>query len=434
MNGDATADAPVPPADGCYLDAADRQGWEVFGPGWWNKQYFTPADCERMVANFNRLSVGPAPAVTAKVKLGHDTAQRLKQSLGYPNLGQPTRMWLKPNGKVALRVDNVPLAIGGEINAGRLHGGSVEIKASVPDPDDPSREIEGPALTAISLLGEEDPAVMGLSKPVAFQYADDAKLSPGAGPEPWLVELAAETFAGADDALTLKFSEYREEPSMTRDELIAKLQEILGELAPEVLALPDEALKAMLAQVGGDTFSAAMKKKFATDPTPKPGEGDDKKDDVATLSAKFAAFADDCTKRFGAMEQAVKGLDTEKKEMSAMSADYKAEKQAVKKQRVAGLLDEACDSGRLPPAIRAQWENDLLQADDRPTATFSEGADKGDTPFSALVKKLKARTPDARFADANPGKTVGSPTLGEFERQALASTAKGRAVLNEMKS
>src|SRR2546422_271449 len=81
---DPTADRL--PSTCCVLN------WSVFGPGALKdgKDYYSPAMCERIPANFRRLKGHTVP----RAKIGHDreqlVAERLKKSLGFLSVGNVT--------------------------------------------------------------------------------------------------------------------------------------------------------------------------------------------------------------------------------------------------------------------------------------------------------------------------------------------------------
>ncbi|WP_439627498.1 hypothetical protein [Gemmata sp.] len=305
--------APVTPAD--LPPTCEIRAWPVFVHGFHKGDNYPPADLERMVANFRLLSVDGAelrdaaggPLLKAKVKLGHDRAQRLAAlSLGLPNIGRVRRLEMGADGRPRVWADNVPTKFGGLMNGGHIDGGSIEIIPDYPDPRDPARKIAGPIMTGVSLLGEERPAVLDVPRPYAV-FADGTPVPPdhdvasvlgpamevarrlaaAAPAEP--VEVNGRTYA----ARSLFFSAAVPQPTRTAMTPEQEAALAAAGFSPEQIA----AMKAALPAATGTTMSAP--------PTPpKPGDGGE-------LMTAFKAFADeqkafnaDCTKRMGAMEAA----------------------------------------------------------------------------------------------------------------------------------
>lgn len=227
-NGDGKTDTD----DAEYPATCEVRRWVVFAPGYHRDSLYTPAMTERVPKNFVRLKGYIVPAV----KLGHDNKQRLqkrlKESLGFPNLGDFKAVTDEGGGRFAVWLTNVPTAIGAAINAGRLRSGSVELIPRCEDPDDPAKTIEGPIITAVALLGEEAPAVKGFARPHAV-FADGRSVPPSSDPTPWLEAMSDVMSAGFSDAYepgvvrirgrdyqtqTLCFSEMQ--PMLTAEQLL----------------------------------------------------------------------------------------------------------------------------------------------------------------------------------------------------------------------
>jgi hypothetical protein len=169
--------------------------WVVFAPGYWRGGLYTHDDSRRMAENFPRCREWVDPSV----KLGHDRNQglieRLRRSLGFLSLGDVRAVTLRPYGRVAVTLTNVPTLLGGLVNANRIKSGSVELIPFGRDPRDQSRQIPGPILTAVSLLGEEHPAVKGLGRIPRAVFADGSPVPANHDVAPWLEAMAAEHLA-----------------------------------------------------------------------------------------------------------------------------------------------------------------------------------------------------------------------------------------------
>lgn len=164
------------------------RGWVVFRAGFAKGDNYSPAMVLRVPQNFELLK----DHLTPTAKLGHDKQQRLSKSLGFPNVGKITKCVPVGNDAFAIDVTGIPTSVGGEINAGRLNSGSVELLPSLPNPDDPAKKIDGPIVSAVSFLGEEQPAVKGFKPPRAV-FADGTEVPPNKDPAEWFSAMAKVT-------------------------------------------------------------------------------------------------------------------------------------------------------------------------------------------------------------------------------------------------
>ena len=484
----------VPAAPSCEV-----RGWVVFGPGYHKGRLYTAADCERLAANFARLSAGAEsgpglrvkasyePPLVPGAKLGHDKAQRLAQSLGVLSAGTPTACRLTPAGEVEIDVAGVPLWLGAEINAGRVNDGSIEIADDVPDPADPAKTIPGPVLTGVSFLGEEQPAVKGYPPPRATM--PDGTEPPAEAPKPPWADpdfLARLTSAPDDGASTgpgprshadlfgrrvavrtYRFSESTPLATPTgspavRDQLNQQLSAMgLDPAAPHWAGLSDDELKAALADMCGQQFSAAMKKKFAdgnggATPAPPPVPADpnapaldpkvmaavrqcmaDPKvmaavrqcmadPNAPALDPKVMAAVRQCmaevvdplTKRMGAVEKFAEEMQKDKPALDdakAFGADYKARLAADFTTRVEAVLTETART--YPPADKGAFLAQGLATSDR--TQFSDGPHKGKTSFDVWAAGMRARRPHPLFAETPDPVADGDPAADPFVQRAM---------------
>lgn len=341
MPADAPAAAPgatggVAPASPTGRPAVcEIRDWVAFGEGYHKGTLYTRDMNRAMGANFQRLSMGPNPAVGATVKIGHDFEERSAESLGFPSFGTITRCEVEPNGLVHLWLANVPTQVGAAINADLFKDGSIEIAPPLPNPDDQSQKLY-PVLTGIALLGEEQPEVK-LRHPIPRAvFADGTSVPPETDVTKWLQVMAAvaQAFSAAvgqprerKRKLVYLGKTYSVESlcfsAMTPVGTAPMNPELEAKLAP--LGLTPEQVQAVIAALGGAPAAPAAP---ATPPPAAPdramsGTKDDAdKTAFAELSAKFAAFTEETNKRFGSLtafaEDAQKKGDEEK--MAAMSA------------------------------------------------------------------------------------------------------------------
>ncbi|MFO0937842.1 MAG: hypothetical protein U0798_15160 [Gemmataceae bacterium] len=367
--------------------------WQVFKPGYWNKQYFSAADCRRVVENFHAYSAGESPYLRAKAKLGHDDKQRFAQllgltvddhgrtldaesgkpvSAGLPAMGRIVDCRSTPDGGFAIDIEGVPTAIADEIEAERLPDGSVELDNTVPDPADPSKTIPGYVLKAISFLGEEEPGVKGLPSPVVCFSQNQS-----------------------GGSFRIKF---REVTPMDRNQIIAALKDKGIDVGsnPALANLPDEALNAML---------GAMPAANPANPTPTLVDDLDKKGDPNAAMAKRFEEQEktiaDMTAKFGSLEKAFSDLQTKAGDIqnaAKFAQSYEQNVAELKKQRCTEVVDKCVGTGRLIPALRDRTIGDLCLLSDDRSARFAEGEHQGKTPFEVELAKLLARTPDPSFS------------------------------------
>lgn len=408
-------------------------GWVCFGPGPHKdgKDYYSPAMCERIVSNFQRLRGHTTPRAKMPqpaAKIGHDpeqaVAERLKKSLGFLSVGNVTAVRNVPGypGYVEIDVRNVPTrAVGGEIAAGRINSGSVELIPGILDPDDPARRIDGPILTGVSFLGEEQPAVRNFPKELRARatpratFDDGTPVPPNADvPPEWIEAMSAAhrslmsalarptvSVAGREYAASvICFSDLSPLPPartkpMTPEqkaalaakgltpEQIADIEMIVGPAvpppaAPTAMADPGAMPTSAATPSDGDMMAACMK--YADDPKATPEQKM-----FAAMAKKFADV-DELKKRFGAVE--AKTEEAQKKDEAAKMAAFSAQ------------VESALDAHK----IRLRYEPKHVEASIKPeamrlltTATFADEADRVKT-FSDYFAGLALKPEDARLA------------------------------------
>lgn len=435
---------PSPPLQpGTAPDTFRVANWRVFAPGFHKGRLYTPADCAATVRNFELLSAGENPTLRVKAKFGHDADQRIAQSLGVMNAGLVTACRAAPDGGFAIDVDGIPATLmipdaeTGEpvafdlkkaFDDGNICDGSVELVwDAYPDPANPTQMLPGPVLEAVAFLGEERPGVKGLPRPVAT-FSDRTRSGP---------RRARVVFSEVD-------------PMPTRDDILQQLQAANIDVSdPQIAALPDEALYALLKQVTGDTFAAAMKAKYAavpanpdpktnappaadTKPAAKMGVSDpDNLDAVKGFAAKFDDLMDQMgkmTARLSSCEQAVQATQDQAKMAAQFAADFHATAETQKKQLATETVDRAVREGRAMPHARDYLLADLLKLPNGRKDVFAAGhAQAGRTPFESACAALLARPVTHLFSDtADP--TPDADDLTPFQRKALDATPTGKRV------
>lgn len=410
-----TPDAPT---------SCEIRDWIVFGPGYHKGELYTPERVRRMAENFLRLK----GYLTPVARLGHDAEQelaaRLARSLGFLNIGQVADAGLTGDGQLIIRrLVGVPVEVGAQVNAGRLNSGSVELLPRVPDPSDPAREIEGPVLSGVALLGEEQPAVKGFPPPKAV-FPDGTPVPPAPTAAAWLSAMAevAKTFSarsrlgrrngfvrllGRDlPATTICFSEMS--PMPTRNELDAQLQ-AAGLDPARYASLSDEDLAALCDKLAPHEADSAE-----ANPPPPPPASPQEPD---TPPAYFTAFTNevkkcmaDLTSRLGAVEKYAE--DSQKEKATAQTAAFS--------ERAAAVVDQAIKEMRVYPRDRERFVREGTEV--LVTRTFADQA--GDAAFAAWKSDVLSR----------PVSTFGQDTVRDSGPAAgLDVTPEARAVLKHLR-
>lgn len=413
------ATAGTPDRTRCYL-----RGWVAFGPGYWNGGLYTRADCAEMGRLFAYLkrTAGFVP----KAKIGHDQeqqlAERLKASLGFPALGTVTDLRVAPDGLCAFDVE-LPAQIGALCNAGLFTDCSIELAPPLPDPQHPTRKLY-PVLTALSLLGEEQPAVpLRYPMPRAV-YADGTPVPPLSDLTPLAQAMAqvARTFSARSRptrghlefngrtfaTAVLCFSAMNpltpKGPPMTPEQKAA-LQ--AAGFAPEQIAAMEAALAnptPPAAPLPAEGPMAAMAAKFSMDEQTPPY--------AKEMMSAFAKFASDCDKRFSAMEASVKKTDDAAQMAAKFSADYSARIEADHATRVEAAVDQAIREGRVELRDKPMHvAHGVLQKD---TQKFSAGNHAGKTAFGVWRDELFAREPNVLF---RPEPALEEPTDADADEE-----------------
>jgi hypothetical protein len=411
-------------------------GLTAFAPGFHKQQLFTPDDTKRMVAAFAKLR----GKINPQAKLGHDTSQRLKLSLGFPSLGDVVAVRADAQGRPVLDLANVPVEIGQAINGGQLRSVSIEVVPKAPNPDDPAEEIAGPILTAVSFLGEEQPAVKGLPPIPKATFPDGTLVPPATSAAPWLSAMAevlkhsagafseayrpTVTIGGREiEAAVLSFNDWTppEIPAVDdkqqqlaalglSPEQVAQIIQICGSGAmadgpgaatvppavPGQAAVPGQMADAATMPTDPNMM-AACAKKFAADPAAT--------DEQKMFAAMFSQFSD-LTKRFGAMEAATSA--SQKKDEDAKMAAFS---ERVDRDILAKLAD------RIEPVVIAAVHKPAL-LNILTAAKFSSESDREQTYtkyFSDLMgawpvsTKLAQPAATAKTSDGMPIYTPAAP-------------------------
>lgn len=420
-----TSFSSPPPSteDGDHPGFFAIRNWQVFRPGYHKKRLYTKADCQQIVANFQRLSVGAKAYIKARGKIGHDNNQSIRQSLGLPSAGRITACRMTPDGGFSIDIEGIP-AVGidpdgnkfdfrAAIEQGAYPDGSVELVWDVPDPDRPSETVPGPVLEGIAFLGEEQPGVTGLPSPrVAEQFSRSINNRQTIGPD------YREIHGRHCRLRRVRFSEVM---PVNRDQLIQQLRTLVGDDAgnPEFASMTDDQLAAVVKMLGGDgsegntQLMSAMKAKYSAASTDATANGtadddkkkfssDEKKPEDEAPPKWFSKFASDCEKRFGAMEQSVQGLQGMQKDVqqaAKFSKEYEDIRRDQQRKAVEEVVAEAVGSGRIPK-IDAELHITFGLAQDR-SQKFSadKGQDAGLTAFDVWRRNLMARPVNAQFSE-----------------------------------
>lgn len=244
----------------------------------------------------------------------------------------------------------------------------------------------------------------------------------------------------------------------SRDEMLQALTKHgIDSADPSIAALTDDQLAALIKQMSGEKFAAAMKEKYAAEMGTVEGSNvdgkktdlDDSKKNPANTGdgsggmdfQKFASeckqmFADmtsqigDVTKRIGSLEQGVQEAQKTGKEVAAFSADFKARDAAEKKRVATERITAVVRRGGLSPYLKEAKIAEAMEHSNLTKDTFSAGSDSGLTPFEAYLRKIEARPSDERFSEDVVTNTDGTGAgISDFARKALSQTPEGRRAL-----
>lgn len=430
------AGQPGPP------DTFRLRGWEVFRPGLHNRQLFTAAELDRMVANFARYSTGPDPWIPVRVKLGHDPAQTFARSLGLPSLGRVTALSRNPDGGLTADADGLPreapyldartgrpatFALFDLVQAGHYGRASIEVPPghppapTAPDPaaPDPDLEVrgdmpapagggmvEGPYLDAVALLGDELPAVLGLAPAAAFAAPPATRVVRGGRPRPTAFSAPppARRSAVDRDTLNQQLIDMGLDPALTADLTDDRLAELIESLRGDP-AVPD-------------TFAARQRRKFAADDPPVPDAPAD-----PPAPTELAELA----RRLTDLEAFVKQILPAKADVEAVAAFSRDYPRLVRDSQAAAVrraVDAAVKGGHLLPADR----DDFLAVGMAKSQVKAFAAGDHRSQFEGWADGLLARPRHAAVGDAaEHGAAAGR--LSPAAVQTLSHTAAGRAAL-----
>ena len=409
---------PLTPAeDGS--DTFEVLGWKVFAPGYWKKEFFSPARVARIVENYRTLKA-LNPDYAPRAKLGHDKEQRLARSLGLPNAGRVTDLRPTPDGGFEIDVRGIPRTalvsdadgnptafdIHKAFAGGQYDSGSVEITPGVRHPERPTEEL-GDVFDGIAFLGEENPAVKATARPQVANRTRD--------------------FSAGSARLCFSEHDYSEHDPM-RDQCIQTICQKLG-LTPDdplLAGKSDDELKAWADKVSSQQFSDHMKKTYSDPPNPQGAGGGPAGGDMTAFMAEckkmFADQFGDLNKRIEAAEAAV--TDSKKQADDAAVQSLMSEG--------ARVVEHCVATGRLSPRLKEQKLGEL-KALARDPKVFSDGADKGLTAFQAELKALQARQPDLMFSEGvDDSGAAGATGPSDFARRAMRNSPKGQRVLRDL--
>ncbi len=411
--------------------------WPVFSSGYHKGKLYTDDDIAKIVRNFNILKNRLKIKARVRAKLGHDPEETLKRSLGLPNVGYVSSVRLStpndlgddgnpvPRNTLVISIEGIPPWVGEQIENGWYNDGSIELDPKYTDPEDPSRPMDGPVLTAIAFLGEEQPQVKGLPAPkLTYSEAHNNQ------DEPFI-----------QGRVTLVFSEVMN----VRDQILQKLQAMgIDTCDPKWAGASDEMLQSLLDQLGGQAFSDAMKKKFSAPPETNPagtGAGAGNGTGTGTGTGNPAAMSDyddasgggdikqfmsECRQKFGSMEAAIKDLQTGNTGAAAMSKEFVAAHNAEKTRRATEAVDLAIRQGKLMPAQKQDMIKNLCLTSNLQSECFSTGPNLGKTRFDVAISELVGRPTTDMFSEKVDDTGTGED---EFVTNVLSRSRDGRKAL-----
>lgn len=443
-------------------------GLVAFGPGYHKNQLYSPQMVDRIPANFRRLEGHTIPRAKIEggqpgAKIGHDKeqliAQRLKQSMGFLSVGKITRCDPLPGypGYIVLDIRGVPTrAVGQEIAADRLPGTSVELIPELPDPNDPSQTIEGPILTGIAFLGEEQPAVRNWPAELRERARpkatfDDGSPVPANGdiPQEWLdaqsdVSQVMAARMGAEFSAETRTVKYRGREFADRTLCFSDISEVTTMDPKAQLAaagLSPEQIEMVMGIMGGGAGAAPPPTTAAAPPPPPPDAGGGA--GAGGGAPPPMPMSSDAMKRCMAWGTDPKATEDQKMMSAAFSEVSKqlgavnkfaedAQKSVVATKTAA--FGAACEveiaplRTKLPPAFIDQVilpaRDDIAKA-----ATFGSESDRL-TAFKTVTDRYKSLPDDPRLkATPRPVTAEGKPQLTAGNVETLNTEAYRRSAI-----
>lgn len=390
-------------------ETCEFRRWRVFNGGVHRDEYYSPAEVAEIADNFRQL----AGLVKPQMGIGHDRKKRLQTSLGLPSSGTVTGVDCDDRGNLWLDITNIPTWLGGMTNAGRYTSGSVELKTDFRDPRNATRTMPGSVLDGIALLGEEQPAVKGVNRPVAV-FADGTHVPPHHGAIPVHPDLLASLDAESEAFSAARcFSADTPTPVSRMD---PKLKDALiaAGVSPEQIAQAEAAgaaapaAPAMGAPAAPNTLSDAATnpnpgmmssfadtcKKYADDPAATPEQ--------KAMAAMFSEM-EDMKKQFADVQAAQ--TEAKKKDEAAQMAAFSAEVDAECKKIADRVAPVIVDSVIKPTALG------LLTA-----KTFSSETDRRKA-FSDYFAGFTALPVDPKLKGATTIARTGNTPVSELRTQ-----------------
>lgn len=437
----ARAGAVTEPSDPDTFRLVD---WPVFRPGLHNRKLFTPAELDRMYANFQAYSTGPRPWIPVRIKLGHDPRQVFASSVGLPSCGRAETMRRAPDGALLVGTTKMPARseyldgdgkvrvfdLLGKVKNGFYAGASVEVpRGKVPAPpggrpgpylvvrdEMPSPDggimRDGPYLDAIALLGDELPAVHGLDAPDVSYFAADGH-----------TRVVRDTFA---QNLDPDDSQPPPQEPPVRDQLNQQLQ-ALGLDPQKYASFSDEQVQTLLADLGGDPNAPPPPAAPGGDPNAPPPQTF-----ASVFKSKLKFSADPALeKRLADLEAFVKGGPKKEdvEQVAKFATTYAGQVREEHKRAATEVVDQAIREGRLLPTDR----DDFVAIGLSKSRSDAFAAGDSRTQFQAWAEGVASRPQLDAAIDLVPA-DAGAATIDSYVERVLNQSQAGVAALRHAKA
>jgi len=331
---------------------ADTQPKIVFGPGHWNHDNYTEADCLEMVANFEQLKERFLPPIT----LGHDLRQRMAKLLGLPenadglpNLGEAFRIWWDARRKkVMAQFRNLPDKLKALVREGRFPRVSVVLIHGIDDDGVKRKNV----IAEVALQGSDMSGFMDQTDTLVLMSAQPA----------WMRGATWTRFEVATDG------ECQDEP-------------------------------------GGDNGGETVEK----------NEGKGAETMLAEVYALFGVQTqDEVVSAFGALKSEIEALRSERDRYKTERDEFETRvgeltqkvNDADEKERevkVNSVLAQAMREGRVAPLAVERESEFALSLDTSRRVKFSAGGEVEQSAFDRYLDNILARPQVVRFSEEAAG-------------------------------
>ena len=158
---------------------------------------------------------------------------------------------------------------------------------------------------------------------------------------------------------------------------------------------------------------------------------------MSRFMSEMRSCMSDMTKRVGAMESNLQGMQSTNKDAAQFAADFRTSHEQAKRAEAERRINAAVSLGKVSPYLKKQTIDRALEHSDHARDCFAAGhARNGLTPFQAFLADIDARMPDERMAVSTPSANVVPDVaqISAFAREALLADPAGTSALKKLES